>query len=84
MTKMRLLRQARGMTIETVGELAGFSSFAIRGIETGRTKYPTLRLGLALEKVFGVPITELLEEVPVGSLFSDRGNGVRCSACGGR
>lgn len=57
---LRAVREKAGLTQEQLAELVGVKRTAINKIEAG-TRSPSLKVGLRLQTILGVPIARLLE-----------------------
>ena len=60
--KLKAMRDARGWTQPVAAEHMGVEKQTISNIERGKTKQPKPSTLLAISRVFGVPISELMDE----------------------
>lgn len=58
---IRRLREAEGLTQETLAKKAGVTQSYIAQLESGLKKSPSLPTLKKLARALGVPVTELLE-----------------------
>ena len=58
--RIRVLREARGLSGNALAKLAGISQGHLRDLETGRRKSPTLDTAQALARALGVTVDDLL------------------------
>lgn len=58
--KVRILREALGLTQAELGKLAGVSRQAINAIETGKFD-PSIHLAYSLSKIFSKTIEEVFD-----------------------
>lgn len=56
------MRNARGWSQQTAAEHLGVEKQTVSNIERGKTKQPKPSTLLAIVRVFGVPISELMDE----------------------
>ncbi|MFE5482729.1 XRE family transcriptional regulator [Streptomyces sp. NPDC056527] len=61
--QLRALRRRRGLTLEAAAQRAGLSPAHLSRLETGR-RQPSLPMLLALARIYGTTVAELLGEVP--------------------
>ncbi|MET9621649.1 MULTISPECIES: XRE family transcriptional regulator [unclassified Streptomyces] len=61
--QLRGLRRRRGLTLEAAAQRAGLSPAHLSRLETGR-RQPSLPMLLALARIYGTTVSELLGEVP--------------------
>lgn len=61
--RLRELRRARRLTLETAAQRAGLSAAHLSRLETGH-RQPSLPMLLALARIYGTTVSELLGEVP--------------------
>jgi transcriptional regulator with XRE-family HTH domain len=62
---LRALRRRSGLTLETAARAAGLSPAHLSRLETGR-RQPSLPMLLALARIYGTTVSELLGETVVG------------------
>lgn len=62
MNRYVLLRYKAGLTMPEAAEKAGVSVGTISGLESGSTKRPSVKTAMALARVYGCEIAELLVE----------------------
>ena len=60
-TKLRSLREAKGLTQGELGDRAGLHRVYVTKLETGAETNPTLDTLKSLAQALGVPVTRLLE-----------------------
>ena len=60
--RLRLIRQAKGLTIRDVEEATSLSNATVSQIETGRNKGPSIHRVKELADFYGVKIDELLQD----------------------
>ncbi|MEV5972352.1 helix-turn-helix domain-containing protein [Streptomyces sp. NPDC051921] len=61
--QLRALRRRRGLTLEAAAQRAGLSPAHLSRLETGN-RQPSLPMLLALARIYGTTVSELLGEVP--------------------
>ncbi|MEU6982288.1 helix-turn-helix domain-containing protein [Streptomyces sp. NPDC046324] len=61
--QLRALRRRRGLTLEVAAQRAGLSPAHLSRLETGH-RQPSLPMLLALARIYGTTVSELLGEVP--------------------
>ncbi|MER7516537.1 helix-turn-helix domain-containing protein [Streptomyces sp. NPDC126499] len=61
--RLRDLRRRRGLTLEAAAQRAGLSPAHLSRLETGN-RQPSLPMLLALARIYGTTVSELLGEVP--------------------
>ncbi|MFF8828463.1 XRE family transcriptional regulator [Streptomyces sp. NPDC015131] len=61
--QLRALRRRRGLTLEAAARRAGLSPAHLSRLETGR-RQPSLPMLLALARIYGTTVSELLGEIP--------------------
>ncbi|WP_267242003.1 helix-turn-helix domain-containing protein [Streptomyces sp. PR69] len=61
--RLRELRRRRGLTLESAAQRAGLSPAHLSRLETGR-RQPSLPMLLALARIYGTTVAELLGETP--------------------
>ncbi|MEU0371090.1 helix-turn-helix domain-containing protein [Streptomyces sp. NPDC006283] len=61
--RLRELRRRRGLTLESAAQRAGLSPAHLSRLETGR-RHPSLPMLLALARIYGTTVAELLGEQP--------------------
>ncbi|MFF8810877.1 helix-turn-helix domain-containing protein [Streptomyces pactum] len=80
--RLRGLRQRSGLTLEAAARLAGLSPAHLSRLETGH-RQPSLPMLLALARIYGTTVSDLLGEVPPERDPIVRGDRMEASASGG-
>ena len=69
MTRLEMLRRAKGHTLQSLARETGVSFNAIRKLEKGIVLELRLPICLALERYFGCSVVRLMEEISIESLL---------------
>lgn len=80
--RLRGLRQRSGLTLEAAARVAGLSPAHLSRLETGH-RQPSLPMLLALARIYGTTVSDLLGEVPPERDPIVRGDRMEASASGG-